>query len=79
MAPGEATELCARHQSRLTEELTDERLRREAPSGASSVHLLQLVCLGKVSIVQAASLFLLWGLPHALGLGAPLLDGRLPQ
>lgn len=31
MAPGEATGLCATHQSHLTELLTEERLLREAP------------------------------------------------
>lgn len=31
MAPGDATGLCATHQNHLTEELTEERMLREAP------------------------------------------------
>lgn len=31
MAPGDATGLCATHQSHLTEELTEERMLRESP------------------------------------------------
>ena len=42
MAPGEATGQGVMRQA-SDEELSEERLRAEAPSGASSVHLLQLV------------------------------------
>lgn len=84
MAPGEATGLGVRHQAS-----DEERLRAEAPRGAASVHLLRSVpywerlhrfellpCRSAAGWRPPASC---GGLPHALGLGASISDGRLSE